>query len=969
MRCRILTLSALAITLCALGACEPSRFPTEVTWPADPGLIEPMEVQPVFRVWIEDLTPGAAHTLSTIDSDPGTEPVLHVLDEAGQQLGSSAERPGSEASVTFQSASGTVLVVVRARHPDAAGRTDLALDGDVIWGRVDVGLTLSGMTVRPGWAYQTVLLPWCDPAFAAAGCGQPAADTLMIGVDETLHTVRFLQGAGSRSSAAEWIATGADAGTRLVIAAPSAAAAGRTVLYANDHALRDEDGDELGTELEGALGTCDHDGQTLDDGRRCDAIQTPWDSDEDGIEDGRELLGFVDPRAPDRPQRLRTWGAWPARKDVFVEVDHAPGIELNDDDLTEIADAFGRAPASSVQNPDGSDGIVVHLDVGRAPIAYWDHVWGDWGGSDEIDPEVETGDYRALSERRMSIEREGVFRYAYLWRGGQAQGWRFGSSANRGTFAHELGHTLGLDHHGDQGAVPTDRANCKPHYPSIMSYAMTWRILDALPDRHWFSTGGNEAVLDPSAVLEVQDESVWRTFEHLDDGGLGFAFDDSVPPWLEIDFARDGLGPAGQADPAGQALRAPVTMSNNSCGFSSAGLANVALRIGPADTVGATPRAAVREGYAYAFWVDDGTLRYDIAPMDGPLDAGSCPDSDWLGESCTTWRRYPWDVPTDVAVAHLDVLDVEGELVLAYVGVDGSLRVLEGRSGVQGRLLWEREVVLEGTSAAAPSVSVLGQDVAAVASVSTPRIGVVWTDPSGEVQWASRLVGETDWRAQGCLQTTGAACVVADRSIGLAVTAWPHHDDVSTVPPEDHTDCATVMGQDDGLVQLWCMDPASLRWTDVTGQALPARTTVGDLGLVYHAIRTSSGRPTGRGQLWLSYVAPFGTDGSKRLPRVLVLTDPRQAPVRRFDVMLESEWVDLQAGSGVDLVERATVGAMKGIFTRTVEAGTHWRTDFMPLADGTFRAQLRDNDDYRSMARHMCARLREASHTVDRCGG
>jgi hypothetical protein len=43
------------------------------------------------------------------------------------------------------------------------------------------------------------------------------------------------------------------------------------------------------------------------------------------------------------------------------------------------------------------------------------------------------------------------------------------SIVEAGTFMHELGHTLGLKHGGD------DRVNFKPNYVSIMNYTFQWR--------------------------------------------------------------------------------------------------------------------------------------------------------------------------------------------------------------------------------------------------------------------------------------------------------------------------------------------------------------------------------------------------------------------------------------------------------------------------------------------------------------
>ena len=78
-----------------------------------------------------------------------------------------------------------------------------------------------------------------------------------------------------------------------------------------------------------------------------------------------------------------------------------------------------------------------------------------------------------------------------------------GSSVEQaGTYVHELGHILNLQH---GGAVST---NCKPNYPSVMSYA---RQMDTYVGATWtpsFSPGGHASIAEGTAGAPLLAESI-----------------------------------------------------------------------------------------------------------------------------------------------------------------------------------------------------------------------------------------------------------------------------------------------------------------------------------------------------------------------------------------------------------------------------------------------------------------------------
>lgn len=118
----------------------------------------------------------------------------------------------------------------------------------------------------------------------------------------------------------------------------------------------------------------DADGDGLSDDREVAVGTDPEDpdTDGDGFSDGLEVAG-------ETADGASLPGADPLRKDLYVQVTYGIGVQhFTDREKSELRSAFGSAP---VENPDGSEGIAVHV-VDEPPNG------GDAGRSITVDGRV-----------------------------------------------------------------------------------------------------------------------------------------------------------------------------------------------------------------------------------------------------------------------------------------------------------------------------------------------------------------------------------------------------------------------------------------------------------------------------------------------------------------------------------------------------------------------------------------------------
>jgi len=870
------------------------------------------------------------------------------------------------------------------------------------------------------------------------------SDTILLGLDnnQSGHMVAYDDdhGVDWMSAIGTW---SGDPGSVRKLCISVYSTDGLTNVYTNDYLYGDTpptgDGDGLGAYLEYYLGTCNTsawpDPYTLGHIYCCsgsaagcpnsiDASNVPQrvkDTDADGLSDYAEVFGID--TSP--PQKLPAWGASPTHKDMFFEVDQkcvagppptycaSPIVGqtpmISEIELGKMQAPYAAGPKNDLLNRDGADGISLHFDIGTAGDSCSNHsLCFNGGGGGSI-----------WTDMVMSPVRKQVFRRFFLSTDpGTCHGVGDGVTCyvDGIQMAHEMGHTLWLQHYGipdwkgygPPGGSPPWEMNSKPHYRSIMGYPFEYKPGTT------FSKGENSGVIhDPARTRELNALAVSAWYLTTGSGLSNMNFPSvagSGPN--DVDFNRDGLIDTHW-------IRAGIAMcgvENGQCFASYVGFGKVTTSTPEVPLASTTPDVAGfnlpgLDGRIFVWWIAPDAVgttdviyyRSDIRT--GPNHKGSCSGGNGLitETNCNQWSSPAWNYrgPDDGSVRVTGVAAMEWDdgikkMYVAYRSEDaaGTVRVASTPTyDVLGQLgsptPWSVATV-PGTTDSLSQVELtpmyvnpLNPDFAGASKVLA-----VFVLSGGVHKWSWLSAAGTWMPLRNVVENVSGSPVSGTAVAGVAVwpnrrASWPDYSIASNC-----TDCAACglftfpaapPSEPNARAHFMCYEKSSDRWNDLTASAFLDGKGLINLGrarpgIAYHTLRRAPDDEQAGGgvevfaldddprigQFWMT--TPYGAPR----PQLFVSSrvDNTHAPgastkIRAVDFMFNGTSLN----SGGSLYEDGELSSLKGAtiqmsLTNESTPRSYPELFFLPFVDGTYRAPgLNDGNDYQVIESAVCKSL------------
>lgn len=900
-----------------------------------------------------NLTAGTTTTFQTTNLAPSTsDPVLNLLNAAGKQVAvndnmttaTKASRLIFKAAVT-----GWYRLIVRSKSQTTAGTATLLKNGATFATNIPFGgWHISVPSLRTGERLTTVKRPG----------GATSPHLLYVLAADGVSMVKW-QGNNATAGGATYTEASIPT-TRHVVVAVSSGQPGAARLIRNDVALsgHDPDHDGLGTELETSLGTCSTLSGFAGGNFDCSLALDPRDTDGDGISDGWEVLGRGD-LAPNQP--LPLWGADPRHKDLFMEVDFmrrtaaenaaATDAKMMDSVARKFAaeyadvnttDALLRLyDARVLVNPDDKPGITAHLDTGSTTGTAADRTtFGNWGGHNAVNAvcsgsTCSGADPGTAWQTNMAASRRGIFRYTLATKGsgGSAgEGFALSYGMDDGyTAAHETGHSMGIDHDGSFGA-PWLKANCRPNYPSLMSYAYR-------SDPFGFSNGIGRAGLNGAALNETGAVPASNT-AYLDDLEKRFQYNVDRTNG-SVDWNRDGV-----FAPAGTTVRAYQNFSPTSSG----GCENTRAHqqhIGTSATQG-SPALVRAFGRLYSFSAPLGAVKYAYS-----TSAFNCtlPDA----SLCGTWTS-PSTILDMSAFRGIDAVRVwtGTQELLLLVGVSNTGVIqYQMMSIVNGVEYWSGVGTIAGSAAGEPALAVSNDPKLAYLSYRGTDGVIHWNTFTSVGGWTGDRVAQDAARAPIRAGTT------ADPGLSRAIlpSVSPGYQMYGAFPSTDDRLDLYRLNLSTSLWEKTALMPSrpgpierrpAMAW-------VPFPREVGSLG-----------------RLYLMYVARNATQTDEVVRMMMSnvkLTPTGPVETVGLDSEFDNVWfygqgIDLWYDDGWDYNLRAAVTIGHDYGGSDATQPKRFQVWFRPNADGIYDYTFVNHDDWKVLRFGLCKYVVDPANTI-----
>ena len=898
--------------------------------------VQEVQVSRLSRIDV-NIKAGSSYSFRTLDLSPGGDTELRLVRSQSSQVqhndNDSSGGPASYMIYFSPFVGGPHQLYVLAHEGTPAGTCRVIITED--------GITIFNQVVPFGGTTVTVPASSQVQTHNYHAVAPPAGhtDPILLGLGQwgSLMAVDEHTGVGDEAAI-----LGVSGIHRLIVGSlVPVQGTGRARILAND-VWADQDGDNVGPGLESAFGACD---DHSDPG--CHLVHNLQDSDRDSLPDYAEIFGL----AYNPPLYFPRWGADPAHKDVFIEVDYKnqyPTQPFTEAHALELQDIFNQGPAGDLLNLDGQSGIRLHFDTGVQPVDPANAaLLGDWAGANQIPAGSPLG-------ANISNTRDKLFFHAVIDTGGQSFGRTFGVGLNGGTpraqvtvFAHELGHSLGLTHEGH----PSWGYNCSPVYDSTMNYAATAYGNGVQFSQETFFPGVR---LNPTFLCEA-DGLGGGDVSHLASWGI-------PTQGSAVDWNRDGI-----IQDCGTPVRAALNFwPPSGCAAHVRGEENLAK--------GYAPSLAKMGSWMYAFYIDlNGDMHYRRGLMHSDARESGCPNGYAVepGETCTFWEA-PIALPMDGPVADLNTYSVDGQVhvLFRFLNSPGIMRMSAASQLSNGKLTtWSGPSLLPGfKSKAAPEMSVL--------YVDPSRYGVdrlvtaVWPqEGSNKLVSASYdpRSGTTFSSPKPVLDTRGNTLI----SNGTRPTLVHWGYDSGYFSQKEAT-FMVFPAKGDSRVVLYVYDPQKDAWSDLTTQAFPSRPTgtiEQPIGFGWRPLVAADGLVLDplKGEFFLTYGATNENGVGSTWFSTVIGRNNHPVTNLRFNISNAGRfghpWYGVQnQGGGMDYYTDPDFPYVKALFVNGSGDIT-----FLPHPDGIYDKDFQSGSDWWIMERGACLTLRGGD--VSWCGG